>query len=424
MNLFPHQSATANAIASQHPYFGAIIADEPGLGKTATAIRVGQLACPQAPWAIIAPRNVKQGWREEMEKWFPQKKNFFITHYEEVPKVLSQLKTSALLIVDEAHYLKNTTTERFRNIFPIVQTDFQKRILLLTGTPIYSYPIDLFALLALCRVVTIDQEPAFRKRYCDPSYKFIPGKGYGLDFRGASNLDELKQLCAPYMYRKAWGDVGIDMPKLSFQEVECDVPKESEYKKARADFQAWYREAKGKEAPPLARFTTLRRLLAVSKVSDAIEKLETDMRNPNMKAILFSEFREPIESISRKINAKNFVVLGGDTERKRADTIRDFKEYKGPAVILATTGSLGVGVNLQDATRVYFLDFGFEPARFEQAFRRAWRLGQDKPVVVIRLYCPDDPMETFIIKNQLRKEKYMGQMGVASSTSLSGFLKG
>jgi SNF2 family DNA or RNA helicase len=381
------------------------------------------LTAPSSPWAIIAPRNVKATWRDELEQWAPGKHDYIPYHYEELRKVdPATFSRCGYVVVDEAHYLKNVTTDRFRSLYSIRQAMHpEARLLLVTGTPVYSYPIDLAALLILARVMPMEQEPAFKFRYCDPTLKYLPGVGQRMDLRGASNLAELAELCKPYLTRRTWKEVGLSMPPLTFVEVECEVPTGSVYREAASDFNKWYLVNKGKSAPPLARFTTLRRLLAGAKVEDAVERLEADLRNESSKALVFSEFRETLERLKSKLADKVecFITLGGDSERQREQEVERFKASRGPALMLATTGALGIGVNLQDASRVYFLDFGFEPARFEQAFRRAWRLGQSKPVSVVRFYCPGDPLENFIIKNQMKKELYMEGLGLRSSSALT-----
>lgn len=419
-SLLKHQVEAAQRIAASPREYGTVLADEPGLGKTATAIAAALVAEPVAPWLVVAPRNVKHGWTEELATWAPGKRNVDVHHYEELHKFdLDRWKGHGVLFIDEAHYLKNTNTDRFRAVYPIATRNPRRLVIPMTGTPVYSYPVDLFALLAVSRLVTLDQEAVFRSRYCDPTRRYLPGVGERMDYRGAGHLDELSTLLSPYLIRRTWDQVGLSMPPLVFSELSCEPPKGGDYTRAAADFNAWYSKERGRVAPPLARFTVLRRLLAWAKLPTLAEALSYDLRNPKLKVLVFSEFRDPLEALHTRLAGKSYLALGGDTDRGRMSTVEAFKRHEGSAVMLATTGALGVGVNIQEASRVYFLDFGFEPSKFEQAFRRSWRMGQTKGVSVVRCYCEGDKLEAFVLSNLLKKETYMKMLGVGSSTSMS-----
>ncbi len=66
-------------------------------------------------------------------------------------------------------------------------------------------------------------------------------------------------------------------------------------------------------------------------------------------------------------------------------------------------------------------DLGWEPAGFDQAFKRSWRQLQQREVNIDRYFVPNDPLEDFIKDVNLRKEKVLEQLGLHSTGSLTSF---
>jgi len=71
-DLFPHQRAGVEFLATARR---ALLADEPGLGKTAQAIRALKLLHDKGedifPALIVCPNTLKKNWKREFEKWWP-----------------------------------------------------------------------------------------------------------------------------------------------------------------------------------------------------------------------------------------------------------------------------------------------------------------------------------------------------------------
>lgn len=91
-----------------------------------------------------------------------------------------------IAIVDEAHYLKNSQTKRVKSVLPFLQK--LKHVILLTGTPVFARPKEVFTLLSIIRPDIFNSFKHFGDRYCDPK----PSKyGSGEDYSGSSNDKEL-----------------------------------------------------------------------------------------------------------------------------------------------------------------------------------------------------------------------------------------
>lgn len=421
MELLPHQIQAVRTISSKNTF---MLADAPGLGKTLTALSVAasDRHLLSSEISVIAPRNVLPHWRATADTLGRAFKETLFTNYEQVHKHLPRLNACKFLILDESHYLKNVTSKRFKIISRICQR-IDLKVLALTGTPVFSYPLDLFGQLYCLRLIRGDEYHAFRLRYCNPKTMKMRGRIW-VDYRGCTiaNMPELKAKFAPYVLRRDWKDVGLSMPPLTMTDMEVEaegLTGSPEYLAAANDFGQWYKDTTGKDSTGLEQFTVLRRLLGLAKVPAVLDFLDEEIPS-GMKFLIFSEFREPAEILAKAILEKcssTFLVMGGQSESYRANVFNAFSQSQAPAVMVATTDSLNVGVNLQAATRIYFLDVGFKPASFVQAVHRAWRIGQPSPVSVVR-FVVKDSMDEFVTKNVLTKESYMGALGLGNTVSL------
>ena len=187
-----------------------LIADEMGLGKTIQAFGLINLDKTIANVLVVCPASLKLNWSREAKKWLTrplkvsiangafQPGGLVIVNYEQVKKYRAQIDAVQwdLLIIDEAHYLKNAKADRTAAVLgrwdkvpaKIVRPIQAARKLFLTGTPILNRPEELWTLLQ-----AIDKRglganwKAFHLRYCAAHQT-----RYGWDVSGASNLDELQ----------------------------------------------------------------------------------------------------------------------------------------------------------------------------------------------------------------------------------------
>ena len=108
-------------------------------------------------------------------------------------KMESQVKPG-IMICDEAHYIKNQEAKRTLALLPFLRKS--KRVFLLTGTPAFAKPKEIFT---LCHIIRPDLFETFRQfgnRYCDPQ----PSTFYrGISYEGASNTKELHYLLTKYI---------------------------------------------------------------------------------------------------------------------------------------------------------------------------------------------------------------------------------
>ena len=222
-----------------------LIADQMGLGKTIQAIGCINADPEVSKVLIICPASLKLNWQRELEKWLVnrefsieiisgskndqiQEANIYIINYD-ILKKHRWLKEQNLdiLIVDEAHYLKNPKTQRSREIYGYKKNNIEplraKKKLLLTGTPIVNCPIELYPLISYLGFYM--EFWTYAHHYCNAHRN-----DYGWDLSGASNLGELQEkLRTTVMIRRLKEDVLTELPPKIRQVIELPANGISSY---------------------------------------------------------------------------------------------------------------------------------------------------------------------------------------------------
>eukprot|EP00850_Spirogloea_muscicola_P022384 SM000291S10862 [mRNA] locus=s291:15897:20739:+ [translate_table: standard] len=145
-----------------------------------------------------------------------------------------------------------------------------------------------------------------------------------------------------------------------------------------------------------------------AKIAALAQSLQ-DVRDadPSIKSVVFSQFTGMLRLVRQVLKASGVrcLTLDGTLSRKqREEVLRDFQSISAcsPSVLLVSMKAAGVGINLTAASRVYLLDPWWNPAVEEQAMDRVHRLGQTRPVIVVR-FIVRDSIEERILELQERK---------------------
>jgi SWI/SNF-related matrix-associated actin-dependent regulator 1 of chromatin subfamily A len=156
-----------------------------GVGKTVEALAVAYIYQKEWPLLIICPSSLKYTWREQVLRWFRSVKEYEVQIYQKTGVSIRE-KTKILIvsydlaqrsidplkdhfniaIADEAHYLKGLETKRAETVVPLLKVC--KRVILLTGTPAFAKPKELFSLLSIVRPDIYFSFTPFGERYCNP----------------------------------------------------------------------------------------------------------------------------------------------------------------------------------------------------------------------------------------------------------------
>ena len=216
-----------------------LIADEMGVGKTIQAISIAKIYEDDWPFLIVTPSSLRYNWRDEIRRWLDdvmehdiqlinkssvelrRNAKFLITSYDLASRMSERLEEYGFkgAILDEAHYLKNSFAKRTETLTPIIKKC--RRIILLTGTPAFARPKELFNLLQILRPDIFNGFRDFGARYCDPR----PSRwSTGLDYDGAANTKELHFILQnSVMIRRLKREVLSELPPKRRQKIEISV---------------------------------------------------------------------------------------------------------------------------------------------------------------------------------------------------------
>ena len=370
-----------------------ILGDEMGLGKTVQAIAaMAHLAARgEQHFLVVCPASVLVNWLREIESrsrlsahrlhgaerasalaaWRRQG-GVAVTTFEGLRHLDGQLAATgsalderagaamAMVVVDEAHYIKNPQTQRARQVRAL--TDGCERVLFLTGTVMENRLDEFRTLLSYLQPGLL---PPFRQWEAPPT------------------AEAFRHAVAPAYLRRNQSDVLSELPVMvhSDEWQEFSAADEDAYREAvaAANFPAMRRAA---YAVP-EQSAKLRRLGEI--VAEAVAAGE--------KVLVFSYFRDVLTATQKAIGPEVPVLLGplsGRTEAgERQQVVDRFSATSGPAVLLAQIQVGGIGLNLQAASVVVLCEPQVKPALEQQAVARAHRMGQTRRVRVHRLLTPD-----------------------------------
>ncbi|GAB4813732.1 hypothetical protein N2152v2_000778 [Parachlorella kessleri] len=164
----------------------------------------------------------------------------------------------------------------------------------------------------------------------------------------------------------------------------------------------------GRAAPAAAAGEGVVAGVADSKLQALLQELRAmRLADPTAKALVFSQFSSTIEWLKVRLTQEGWgfrFISGGMPAGQRAKAIRAFQEDPPTTVFLLSMRSGSVGINLTAASHVFILDPALNPALEAQAIGRSWRMGQQRSVVVKRLFVKGSVEEAVIEVAQQRQE--------------------
>lgn len=446
LSYLPFQKAgIAYAMARQ----STLIGDEMGLGKTIQAIGVANADESVKRVLVICPASLKLNWLRELGIWLVRdlsigiadsktwpRTDIVIVNYDVLHKHAERLRTVIwdLLVVDECHYIKNPKARRSAQVYGskkrgkvIVKPIEARRRLFLTGTPIVNRPAELYPVLSAIDGKEWGSWWSFGKRYCDAHHN-----GFGWDFSGASNLDELhERLRAVCMVRRLKRDVLPDLPAKRRQIIELstngstqivererqawaryqervatleakvaglDENDKAAYENAVAELRATYQVA-------FTEMSLIRHETAVAKIPYVIEHLHNAIdEDPEHKVILFAHHKDVLLAIAKEFGSKAVLVYGEVKIEDRQVAVDRFQKDPGVQVFVGGIQAAGVGLTLTAASHVVFAELDWVPGNVSQAEDRCHRIGQRESVLVQHLVF-DGSMDATIAKTIVRKQR-------------------
>ena len=391
-----HQKVAIEKLLANNKF---ILADDMGLGKTTAAV-IASMESGAKKVLIVEGRK----WGSTFDYYiinYDILKNYHTTEKSEDSddyKLLVNEKFD-LAIVDEAHYVSNSTANRTRLLNDVLETIPQ--VWLLTGTPMTSRPINYFNLLKIVDSPLALNWQAYVRRYCK-GYQFTVGNRKVWNTSGASNLDELRERTKSYVLRRMKTDI-LDLPEKIVTPVFVELSSKM-YDEELEEFTRISNDNKDKEtlSVTLNRLMKIRQLIAYEKIPYTCEIIDKCL-DQGKKVIVFTNFTMSLDMLHEKYKKNSVILNGSMSKEKKQESVDRFQNEDKVKIFISNIVAGGVGITLTAGEVVVMNDLSFVPAHHSQAEDRAYRYGQKNSVLV---YYPvfENTVEK-IIYNILQKKK-------------------
>ncbi len=415
---------------------GGILADDMGLGKTLqmiSAILADKEEGVQGPSLVVVPSSLLRNWYEEVEKFAPQLKtlvifgtpkereelihsikdyDLVITSYPLIQKDVEKYKdiTFNYYILDEAQHIKNPQS---KNAKAVKEIKGRCRFAL-TGTPIENTLTELWSIFDFILPSYLGSYNDFKDKFENPIIKDQEERAYA----------NLTRHVKPFILRRMKGEVLKELPPKIEQVIYADLTREQKkvylatLGKIRGEIDEELKSngLQKSHIKILAGLTRLRQIcchpsLFIENYYNDSGKFSLLMEIINERIegghriLLFSQFTSMLKIISQSLQEQGIChqYLDGSTDvKERGGIIRDFNAGKGE-VFLISLKTGGTGLNLTSADTVIHFDPWWNPAVEEQASDRAYRIGQEKVVHVMKLITKGTIEEKIIALQEKKK---------------------
>lgn len=430
-----HQSRFVEAVRGGHRSF--LLADEPGLGKTAQSVLAASVANAY-PLLVVVPNVVKMNWAREVERWTPQRRaaviqgdgadidafaDVFIVNYEILDRHLSWLGSIGLkgMVVDEAHFIKNLSSQRSQNVLALAgrirDRERNPLMLALTGTPLINDVEDFDAIWRFLGWTNGEKpEPALMEKL-DATGLTPADKSFYAEARDA--------VISMGIVRRKKKDVAADLPDKLIADLPVQLDDEFGRGIRAAERELGERMAAKYRRIVEARTATHGQSLGPGEIDDDIVRLVahneleeskaagaggdnvfTMVRKIGQaKALLAADYAAQLQRSVEKVvffakhvdvmdqaeahfaaaGIKSVSIRGDQTTPVRQQAIDAFNTDPEVGVAVCSLTAAGVGVNLQVASNVVLAELSWTAAEQTQAIDRVHRIGQDEPVTAWRI---------------------------------------
>lgn len=389
-----------------------LLGDEMGLGKTVQAIAtmVSLKNTGASHFAVVCPASVVTNWCREIRKmsrlqvvkihgagrkealnsWISAG-GVAVTTFETTAHFnLPESFELSLLVVDEAHYIKNSEARRTMNVKKICER--AERMLFMTGTALENKPEEMVALIHILR-----PDIALRIQH----------------MLALTAAPQFREAVAPVYYRRKREDVLTELPELIESEEWCTL--------GQAEKDIYEQAVFGKNFAETRRVSwnaeNIKDSCKAKRLMELIEEAESEKR----KVIIFSFFLDTIRKVVQLLGGRCMNPINGSVSpQRRQEIIDDFDKAPAGAVLAAQIQSGGTGLNIQSASVIILCEPQLKPSIENQAISRAYRMGQTRNVLVYRLLCENSIDERImdILKDKQEKFDAFADKSVAAAESI------
>ena len=375
-----------------------LLGDEMGLGKTIQAIAtmVSLKNTGATHFLVICPASVVTNWCREVAKQsklhFTKihgtgKKSAFeswiktggvgVINFESTSSIIVPYGFNIdLVVVDEAHYIKNEGARRSIQTRKICE--HSKRLLFMTGTALENKVDEMITLIDVLRPSIANQVK---------SLAFI------------ASAQAFRDKIAPVYYRRKREDVLTELPDKIENEEWCTLNKEEKelYEKA----------VLSKDRTNIRRVSWNASDLSKSCKATRLKEIVEEAEKENRKVLVFSFFLDTINQIHEFLKDKCLNPINGSINvQRRQEIIDEFDKAPAGTVLLAQINSGGTGLNIQSASVVIICEPQFKPSIENQAISRAYRMGQSRNVLVYRLLCENTTEERMMAMLEEKQREF------------------
>ena len=403
--------------------FGTILADDMGLGKTvqvlATVLNDRRANPHGGPTLLVAPTSVLGNWQREAGKFTPdlvtgihhgsaraKSKEEFLEQIEGVDLVIVSFGVARLdkklmglvkwhrLVIDEAQNVKNPTAA----ITKALKSVPAHRRIALTGTPVENRLMDLWSLYDVINPGMLGKVADFRKEFEKPIMRHAD----------QAALERLRGIVRPFILRRLKSDKSIisDLPDKVEQNVMCSLTTEQaglyEAVVRDVDRELENEASNNRQGVMLSALTRLKQICnhpaqflqdgsefsasrshKLERVCEMIDEIQAE----GDSVLVFTQFTEigrNLEALLRqRSEGRVFYLHGGTPRALREDMVEKFQDPDSEAsIFVLSLRAAGVGITLTRANHVIHFDRWWNPAVENQATDRAYRIGQEKMVMV------------------------------------------
>jgi SWI/SNF-related matrix-associated actin-dependent regulator of chromatin subfamily A member 5 len=435
-----------------------ILADEMGLGKTLQSISLlaylRESRNVQGPHLVLSPKSTIGNWAKEFQRWCPSLKvlklqaadkeerlhmvkeelmsgkyDVIVTSFETlcIEHVAFNKFAWYYVIIDEAHRIKNENSVLAKRVR---QVESQYR-LLLTGTPLQNNLHELWALLNFLLPDIFSSSEDFDSWFSGGASKSDQATANATGLKDQDVVRKLHALLRPFLLRRLKVDVEKALPPktetklfIGMSQLQKDLYKATLMKDATALNQIG--------GPDMSRLKNL--LMQMRKVCNhpylfdgiepgppyidgphiwesagkmvLLEKLLPKLLQQNSRALIFTQMTRILDILEDFCRFKGYKYCRIDGNTPGEDRDRQMDEYNAPNsdkfIFMLSTRAGGLGINLYTADTVILYDSDWNPQADLQAMDRAHRIGQKKPVRVLR-FITEGTVEEKIIERAERK---------------------
>jgi hypothetical protein len=433
LDLMAHQARLLASVAEGHRTF--LLADEPGLGKTAQALLAAQVANAY-PLLAIVPNVVKTNWAREAEMWTPGRSvtvihgdgetvdgfaDIVVVNYEVLDRHVGWMSEHGFrgLVVDEAHYIKNKKSQRSQNVLEVSQRIRQRvarpLLMALTGTPLINDIEDFRAIWQVLGWIE-ERKPgntlmaALEETGFTPAdHAFYPAARQAVVDLGIVRRRKV-DVAADIPARRI-ADLPVELEGAvgrSIREAEDQLAQRLvgryqaalEHRRAGSshlgldgiDHELVRRVAEREVAEGSEAKTGDNVFTMVRKIGQAKAELATDyavqLARSAGKVVFFAkhlDVMDTAEEIFARRGVRATSIRGDQTRTARQAAIDGFVNDPDVKVIVCSLTAAGVGINLQVASNVVLAELSWTNAEQTQAIDRVHRIGQHEPVTAWRI---------------------------------------